>query len=236
MCIKYYTSKEVLDQRKRLKDYLDRKIRKNSVEDFDFLVGVELDILEEINISNQEIQDIFEQYKREDKDENWLYLALAGIIRSIYLSVGTYISQTYYRRYNVEPSFTFELLMLPYISQRIPQVIPSIVSNTSKEKVDVGRALTIASTEVRTAQSIAEYLVMRDVNVQKPVKKFWVGVLDDRIRDDHFNAAQFYNKLNAIGFEEYFIVGGELMKYPRDSGASAKNTINCRCYLSYVTI
>ena len=67
----------------------------------------------------------------------------------------------------------------------------------------------------------------------KPTKKYWVGVLDDRIRDSHFEATNFYVKSNAIELDAYFNVNGSQMLHPRDYTAPASEIVNCRCYLGY---
>lgn len=103
-------------------------------------------------------------------------------------------------------------------------------------KVDLkARALRIATTEVGIAQSIGEYETMNMVNLRKPIRKYWIGVLDDRIRDSHLNTASEYGRLSSIPFNDYFNVNGSLMKYPRDFNAPAEEVINCRCYLGYIT-
>jgi hypothetical protein len=236
MCLRYNSSPELQKSRQILRQHLANTVRKNSIDDFDFLVTVELGIFNEIDEYSIEIQDLLDQYyEQEEKDNEWLLLALAGVMRSIYLSVGEYVDRRYSNHYDVEQNPMFELLLLPFITQRNSQILNTIVSNASQRSGEqtLARAITIASTEVRVAQSIAERLVMERVDRQKPLVKYWVGTLDDRIRQDHFDAASFYNQNNAIGFNETFLVGGEWMRYPRDTMASAKNVVNCRCYLSY---
>jgi hypothetical protein len=77
---------------------------------------------------------------------------------------------------------------------------------------------------------------MRNISLSTPYRKYWIGNLDGRIRDSHFVAAQFYNRNNSIPFESMFQVGESLMKYPRFSSGSAKEVVNCRCYLGYIKI
>lgn len=56
--------------------------------------------------------------------------------------------------------------------------------------------------------------------------KTWITVGDSVVRPAHRGA----NKQKR-GLNELYVVGGELLKYPKDSshGASLSNTINCRC-------
>ena len=75
---------------------------------------------------------------------------------------------------------------------------------------------------------------MQKIAKEKPVAKYWVGVLDDRIRDSHFEATSFYTRSNAIPLKDSFNVNGVLMKHPHDINAPAKEIVNCRCYLGYV--
>lgn len=95
------------------------------------------------------------------------------------------------------------------------------------------RARSIATTEVGIAQSFIENYTMLRVAQTKVTKKYWIGVLDDRIRDTHLGAATFYNSNNPIPMESYFNVNGSLMLYPRDISAPAEEVVNCRCYLGY---
>lgn len=96
------------------------------------------------------------------------------------------------------------------------------------------RAKAIVKTETGIAQAIAENETMLDVAAINPVKKYWIGRIDDKIRDSHLTATRRYNPSNLINFDQMFYVNGEAMRHPRDYEASAKNTSNCRCYLGYV--
>jgi len=65
-----------------------------------------------------------------------------------------------------------------------------------------------------------------------PLHKEWISVGDHRVRPAHLTADGQRVPLN-----EPFIVGGEALRWPGDSdlGASAGNTINCRCSSNTVT-
>ena len=144
------------------------------------------------------------------------------------------------------------IIIAPFVLARTFNIVDQIIKNTVsdisrmldafpyneapkylRDKDNLPRALTIASTELRVAQSYGEFWTMEQVAATKVVNKYWVGVLDDRIRDSHFEASQFYNQNNAIPFNSYFQIGESLMKYPRDTSGSAKEIVNCRCYLGY---
>lgn len=56
--------------------------------------------------------------------------------------------------------------------------------------------------------------------------KEWAAILDEKTRNDHVGADG-----QTVSFNDPFIVGGERLRWPGDTslGASAGNTINCRC-------
>lgn len=62
------------------------------------------------------------------------------------------------------------------------------------------------------------------------VTKEWVTVGDNRVRDDHLEADG-----QTVPVNEPFRVGGELLRWPSDTGlgASLDNVINCRCDAVY---
>lgn len=69
-------------------------------------------------------------------------------------------------------------------------------------------------------------------NGYKPVfLKEWITVGDDKVRPAHADADG-----QTVEVDEPYTVGGELLMYPADEslGASAENTINCRCSSQYV--
>lgn len=58
--------------------------------------------------------------------------------------------------------------------------------------------------------------------------KIWKTCEDEKVRPAHQAAAGQLRKLN-----EYFNVGGELLRYPSDPRASMKNKAGCRCWVEY---
>lgn len=94
------------------------------------------------------------------------------------------------------------------------------------------RAETIAITETSKASSYASY--KRATDMQKDLglnmQKQWIAVQDSRTR----NAHTAMRGKEPIGINEMFVVGGEKMDRPHASGASAGNTIRCRCVLRYI--
>lgn len=99
------------------------------------------------------------------------------------------------------------------------------------------RAETIVRTEVLRIQSIATQARMKaqSVEVEKAgwhLFKSWLTAGDVRVRETHRQAGKDYmedGNPGPIGVDEYFVVDGEELLYPRDPGGSAKNTILCRC-------
>lgn len=90
----------------------------------------------------------------------------------------------------------------------------------------------IARTEVLTAASQGEMSQMRELNLG--MKKYWIATRDGRERPEHAQAAKTYNASRAIGIDDVFKVGGDVMDSPRDPNAQAGNVINCRCALGWV--
>lgn len=58
--------------------------------------------------------------------------------------------------------------------------------------------------------------------------KTWQAILDKVTRPAHWNANGKKVRIN-----DYFVVGGEAMRYPHDINASAENVISCRCWVIY---
>ena len=149
----------------------------------------------------------------------------------------------------------WQQLMMQYVSlylqTRIIQVsrttvnqietqIPNFADLTEKEQVNALkaharvqqlRANTIARTETTNAMSKAQMLSLKSSGYNW--EKIWRGITDDRTRETHL-----VEQINAIWIpiDEFFIVGGEQLLYPGDTvngNATAKNLVNCRCYLEY---
>jgi uncharacterized protein with gpF-like domain len=69
-------------------------------------------------------------------------------------------------------------------------------------------------------------------------RKQWLSTRDDRTRQppgSEFDHAAADGQ--EVGLEEPFNVSGESLMFPGDTsmGASAGNTIQCRCTLTYIT-
>lgn len=90
------------------------------------------------------------------------------------------------------------------------------------------RALRIARTETTTAANHAAILAAQDSEVEQD--KIWISVMDNRTRHDHL-----LEDGKMVGINELFkMADGELMKQPGDPSASARQTVNCRCGISFI--
>jgi HK97 family phage portal protein len=95
--------------------------------------------------------------------------------------------------------------------------------------LSVGRATTIARTEVLTAVSLGKAAAMKDMEKvfeDEPLVKLWLTAGDDRVRDTHIDLDG-----EAIPVGDTFDNG---LDYPRDPSGEAAEVINCRCDMSVV--
>ena len=102
----------------------------------------------------------------------------------------------------------------------------NIISMTETQNAAEGIKFTEANTVVGSAQQLPDGTFVSGAVYE------WNAVLDSRTRPAHVTADGQRRDFNA---GEVFNVGGEELRYPGDSslGASAWNTINCRCLASY---
>lgn len=87
-------------------------------------------------------------------------------------------------------------------------------------------ALRIARTEAHTALERGAWEAANSLGVR--VTKEWVSREDSLVRFAH---AAAHGQVREV--DENFVVGGELMMYPGDPKASARNNANCRCTVNY---
>ena len=96
------------------------------------------------------------------------------------------------------------------------------------------RARVIARTELLTSQTTGQFASDLDLYDRGLIiGKKWHSTRDNRTRHNHKEADGQIKE-----FLEPFIVGGELLMFPRDSemGASAKNVIQCRCFYTRILV
>lgn len=102
----------------------------------------------------------------------------------------------------------------------------------SKARSDLIAAQTVGMGESWSRETEAEIINNQGLLVGvRPLQviKEWVGILDSRIRPDHFAADG-----QRVPVNDSFFVGGENMKAPR-LGSIPANNINCRCVVNYST-
>lgn len=88
------------------------------------------------------------------------------------------------------------------------------------------RAQTIARTESSRAANATGLETAKETGLE--MQKVWNASGGSRTRDSHQRADN-----QKVGLDEFFIVGGERLRYPSDPSGSAAETINCRCVLTY---
>ena len=93
------------------------------------------------------------------------------------------------------------------------------------------RSALIARTETHAAATYGSIESVRNAEqtLDLPILKRWLPTSDNRTRPEHLAM----RGQPAIPLAEEFLVGGEPMDRPGDSGASAHNLVNCRCSLVY---
>jgi uncharacterized protein with gpF-like domain len=102
-------------------------------------------------------------------------------------------------------------------------------------KLDTGgaiaqaRSLVIATTEVHTTASTANYEMASALGIDG-MKRAWLPVEDARTRPDHAAMAG----MEPIGMDDKYDVGGEQMQFPGDASATPGNTVNCRCTEEFI--
>lgn len=82
----------------------------------------------------------------------------------------------------------------------------------------------IVRTEVGRAANWGSITGMRSVGVK--VNKHWVSAYSATSRPEHMTD-------QTVDLDEKFSIGGEDMDYPLDPSASAAQTINCKCVVTY---
>lgn len=102
--------------------------------------------------------------------------------------------------------------------------------NEYLEPLYANRAEAVARTETIPASNLAGQMAARATGL--PLTKSWIATADTRTRDTHLDAEPSNQH---IPIEEPYEVGGEKMMFPGDVslGASAENTIQCRCSEGY---
>jgi uncharacterized protein with gpF-like domain len=96
------------------------------------------------------------------------------------------------------------------------------VAQLSKE-----RAVVIVRTELVAAGNVGSLLGAQATGLK--LEKFWISTPDSRTREAHV----LVDGQGAPLQDGFFVVGGEMCRYPGDPMLSAKQRINCRCSQGY---
>lgn len=122
------------------------------------------------------------------------------------------------------------------VRERVTKAVASGASN-EQLKDEIGklsdfseyRADTIARTETIGAYVNGDWDGAQILGDRGPAEKVWVATGDARGRVSHSNLTN-----TTLPMSEPFTVAGEPMLYPHSPGASAKNVVNCRCYVEFL--
>ncbi len=120
-----------------------------------------------------------------------------------------------------------------FIETKNDRLLLIILSDKILEKLFSGRTLTIADVEAQTSSEAAKVEAGKQINEgleSGTIYKTWNTREDDRVRELH---EELDNK--KIEIDGLFETGGEKLSHPGDfsNGATAKNIVNCRCFLTY---
>lgn len=87
------------------------------------------------------------------------------------------------------------------------------------------KAERIVRTELMSIENSAAWFQMgKAANDFPDLEQIWLSTGDGRTRDAHLAA---HGQVVKVG--ELFSVGGEMLRFPGDPSASARNRVNCRC-------
>lgn len=111
-----------------------------------------------------------------------------------------------------------------------PEVIERAIQEALAEKAS-SRSLAISVLNTTAASNAAAYIAAIKSAGQSEITKRWITRQDERVRLAHRHA-----HLQETGLIQNFTVNGEQLLFPGDTsqGASAKNTIGCRCVVQYI--
>ncbi len=93
-------------------------------------------------------------------------------------------------------------------------------------RIGEARARIISETEVHSASNAGELESVKSLDL--PLKKEWLSMNDELVRDDHMEANG-----EEVELDESFDVGDEELEYPGDPNGSPAQTVNCRCVMIY---
>ena len=120
---------------------------------------------------------------------------------------------------------------IPIEDNYLTQLVLDLIDTTNRHPDDPyylskERALLIAQNEANTAYNYSDYY---NAISEGKTHKTWVAEVDERTREYHLEVDG-----RTIPIDDYFLVGGDTMRYPHDYlNSSPGNIINCRCVCTY---
>lgn len=115
----------------------------------------------------------------------------------------------------------------------IDRIADELLKNSDLANLSEMRAIRIARTEVIGSSNAGSLFGAQQMNLGDRVKKKWLVALDGRERTSHRNAHFMY--ADGIPLLDNFTVGDAHLSYPGDPNGTAKEVVNCRCAIGYVT-
>jgi uncharacterized protein with gpF-like domain len=199
-----------------------------------------------------------------DDSENWINARITNVLRPIYQSVTETFAgrfETYQKQEQSQFDTIFRTFLLEFGAKNIraisdvtrAKILRAILDAQEQDfgqeetarvilarQTDIQskrRARTIARTEVHNAASFASHTMAKNLPIPN-LKKRWVAVTDNRTRTGHSQISGTTVDLDAdFNVPTEFSTGivDIPMGYPSDPRGGARNVINCRCVLVYVT-
>lgn len=120
---------------------------------------------------------------------------------------------------------------IPIEDNYLTQLVLDLIDTTNRHPDDPyylskERALLIAQNEANTAYNYSDYY---NAISEGKTHKTWITEGDEKVREAHAEV-----DMRTIPIDDYFLVGGDTMRYPHDYlNATPGNIINCRCVCTY---
>lgn len=129
----------------------------------------------------------------------------------------------------LECGFVLSVFYHQYAKNFSDEFVETTLDNIDdKYFFSVDRVKVNAENEANTVYNHKEYV---DAVESGYTRKQWIDMKDARERETHREVGS-----QVIGIDDFFEVGGYLMRYPKDVeyGAGAEEVINCRCTIKYI--
>ena len=159
----------------------------------------------------------------------------ALVLLLVQLEFGVYdpdfVKETMQTRYNnmVTNLLAGAVLIKDYIPDMVDRYIETTMSRPEEPYIfSEDRIMLTAENEANTVFNEEDYLIGIDRGF---ARKQWVTMGDSHVRDTH---AEVNGEV--IPIDDYFEVGGSLMRFPKDFSMSPapEETVNCRCTVKYL--